>query len=95
MIWFVNLKDVCRLLGSAVFVLLASDVCVLTLLGMCTSKIRRIFTSGDCLVGLVAKASASRAEDPGFESRLRWDFSRLSDTSDLKIATPVANLTGA
>ena len=26
------------------------------------------------LVGLVVKASASRAEDPGFESRLRWDF---------------------
>ena len=28
----------------------------------------------DCLVGLVVKASASRAEDPGFESRLRRDF---------------------
>ena len=27
-----------------------------------------------CLVGLVVKASASRAEDPGFESRLRRDF---------------------
>ena len=26
------------------------------------------------LVGLVVKASASRAEGPGFESRLRWDF---------------------
>ena len=26
------------------------------------------------LVGLVVKASASRAEDPGFEYRLRWDF---------------------
>ena len=26
------------------------------------------------LVGLVVKASASRAEDPGFESRLRQDF---------------------
>ena len=26
------------------------------------------------LVGLVGKASASRAEDPGFESRLRRDF---------------------
>ena len=25
-------------------------------------------------VGLVVKASASRAEDPGFESRLRRDF---------------------
>ena len=27
------------------------------------------------LVGIVVKASASRAEDPGFESRLRRDFS--------------------
>ena len=27
------------------------------------------------LVGLVVKASASRAEDPGFESRLRRHFS--------------------
>ena len=27
-----------------------------------------------CLVGLVVKASASRAEDPGFESRLHRDF---------------------
>ena len=33
----------------------------------------------DHLVGLVAKASASRAEDPGFESRLRRDFSVSSD----------------
>ena len=29
----------------------------------------------DRLVGLVGKASASRAEDPEFESRLQWDFS--------------------
>ena len=28
----------------------------------------------DRLVGLVVKASASGAEDPGFEPRLRWDF---------------------
>ena len=28
----------------------------------------------DRLVGLVVKASASRAEDPGFEPRLRRDF---------------------
>ena len=31
----------------------------------------------DCLDGLVVKASASRAEDPGFESHLRWDFFRV------------------
>ena len=29
---------------------------------------------GDRLVGLMVKASASRAEDPGFESCLRRDF---------------------
>ena len=28
----------------------------------------------DRLVGLVVKAPASRAEGPGLESRLRWDF---------------------
>ena len=28
----------------------------------------------DRLIGLVVKASASRAEGPGFESRLRRDF---------------------
>ena len=31
----------------------------------------------DCLFGLVVKAYASRAEDPGFESHLRRDFSRV------------------
>ena len=47
------------------------------------------------LVGLVVKASASRAEGPGFESRLRRDFSGSSHTSDLNIGTPVATLPGA
>ena len=47
------------------------------------------------LAGLVDKASASGAEDPAFESRLRRDFSRSSHTSDLKIGTPVATLPGA
>ena len=36
----------------------------------------------DRLGGLVVKASASGAEDPGFESRLRRDFSGSSHTSD-------------
>ena len=49
----------------------------------------------DCLAGLVVKASASGAEDPGFESRLRQNFFGLSRTSDLKIGTPVATLPGA
>ena len=47
------------------------------------------------LVGLMAKVSASRAEDPGFESRLRRDFFWVDHTSDLKIGTPVATLPGA
>ena len=42
------------------------------------------------------KASASRAEDPGFESSLRRDFfSGSSHTSDSKIDTLVATLPGA
>ena len=49
----------------------------------------------DRLVGLVDKASASKAEGPGFESRLRRDFSGSSHTSDLNIGTPVATLPGA
>ena len=50
---------------------------------------------GDRLAGLVVKASASGAEDPGFESHLRQDFSGWSHTSILTIGTPVATLPGA
>ena len=50
---------------------------------------RLVLQSTDHLRGLVVKASASGAEDPGFESRLRRDFSGSSHTSDLKIGTPV------
>ena len=50
---------------------------------------------GNRLVGQVVKASASGAEDPGFESRLRRDFSRSSHTSELKIGTSVATLQDA
>ena len=46
------------------------------------------------IVGLVVKASASGAEDLGFESRLCQDFSGSSHTSDLKTGTPVATLPG-
>ena len=49
----------------------------------------------DSHVGLVVKASASGAEDPGFESRLLRDFPGSSRTSDFKIGTPVATLPGA
>ena len=47
------------------------------------------------LVGLVVKASTSKAEDPGFDSRLRRDFSGSSHTSDLKIVIPAGTLPGA
>ena len=53
------------------------------------------FASPDRLGGLVVKASASGAEDPGFESRLCRDFSGSSHTSDLNIGTPVTTLPGA
>ena len=56
---------------------------------------KRSHHRADCLAGLVVKASASRAEDPGFESCLPQDFPRSSHTSDLKIGTPVATLPGA
>ena len=49
----------------------------------------------DCLVGLVVKASAYRAADLGFDSRLCQCFSGSNHTSDLKIGTPVATLPGA
>ena len=48
-----------------------------------------------CLDGLVVKESASRAEGPGFDSRLRRDFSGSSHTSDIKIGSPMATLPGA
>ena len=41
------------------------------------------------------KVSDSRAADPGFHSCLHCgDFSRWSHTSDFKIGTPVATLSG-
>ena len=46
-------------------------------------------------LGLVVKASASRAADPAFKSRLLRDFSGKSHTSDLRIGTPVETLPGA
>ena len=49
----------------------------------------------DRVLGRVVKASASGAEGPEFESRLRRDFSGSSHTSDLKIGTPVVTLPGA
>ena len=47
------------------------------------------------LVGLVVKASASRAGGPGLNPTSAGIFSGSSHTSDLKIGTPVATLPGA
>ena len=63
--------------------------------GCSQHRLRASPSGGDRPVGLVVKASASRAEDPGFESRLRRIFSGSSHTSDLNIGTPVATLPGA
>ena len=46
------------------------------------------------LVGLVVKASALGAEDPGFKSRLRRDFSGSCHTGDLQNGTPGVTLPG-
>ena len=53
------------------------------------------FTDEDRLFGLVIKASASRAEDPGSNPACARIFPGSSHTSDLKIGTPVATLQGA
>ena len=53
------------------------------------------FDPRDRFDGLAVKVSTSGVEDPGFESRLRRDFSGLSHTSDLKSGTPLATLPGA
>ena len=55
----------------------------------------QVLLNSDRLVGLVVKASASRAEDPGFKARLQRDFSRVELYQWLKIGTPVATLPGA
>ena len=54
-----------------------------------------LFMYRDHLVGLVVKASASRAEGPGFDPACAGIFSGSSHTSDLNIGTPVATLPGA
>ena len=44
----------------------------------------RIYCVFSRLCGLVVKVSASRAEDPGFESRLRRDFYGVESYQRLK-----------
>ena len=65
------------------------------LLGLCREFKRSPVPCAVPLVGLVVKASVSRAEDPGFQSRLRQEFSGSGHISDFKIGTPVAILPGA
>ena len=58
-------------------------------------NIVRHFSFSYRLAGQVVRASASGAEDPGFESCLWQDFSGSSHTSNFKIGTQVATLPGA
>ena len=65
---------------------------------MMISVIMLSLTDGDdddkCISAL--KASASSVEDSGFDSCMwRGDFSGSGHTSDFKIGTPVATLSGA
>ena len=57
----------------------------------CLQFIRSL--SGDTVRS--ANFGPPRVENPGFESCVHQDFSGLSHTSDLKICTPMATLTGA
>ena len=54
-----------------------------------------LHSSFNRLVGLVVKASASRAEIPGLNHACAGIFSGSSHTSDWKIGTPVSTLPGA
>ena len=60
-----------------------------------TNKLLTLQSSCGLRICLVVKASASEAEDPGFDSRLRRDFPGSSHTSDLRTGTPVATQPGA
>ena len=60
-----------------------------------TSTTASTYILPDHLVGLVVKASTSRAEGPGSNPACAGIFSGSSHTSDLKIGTPVATLPGA
>ena len=92
--WKFVYKSVCRSAYLSVSAFLFLSVCLSVCLSVFLPLTHPLSTQ-DRLVGLVVKASASRAEGPGFESRLRGIFSGSSHTSDLKIGTPVATLPGA
>ena len=82
----------CILKHSCMFAII-TEVFNAVYLSVCLSACLSVSLSG--LAGLVVKASASGAEDPGFESRLRRGFSGSNHTSDFKIGTPAATLLSA
>ena len=57
---------------------------LLSLIRSLLSYILVLVSDSDFLVGLVVKASASRVEDPVFESRLRRDFSGVESYQRLQ-----------
>ena len=82
-----HVRHVVRLLNTAGLLSVCVCVCVHACVDMCVcvhaSKnvcvcgcvfVHMFVSMHNHLVGLVVKASASRAEGPGFESRLRRDF---------------------
>ena len=68
---------------------------MVSFLGIFSQSLLFSLTTLSRLIGLVVKVSASRGADPGFDSHLYQDFSGSIHTSDLKIGTPVATLSGA
>ena len=70
-----SLCRICTVSGRIVSTRVPLDVRQANLCETRSSRNSPLFVSADRLVGLVVKASASRAVDLGFESRLRQDFS--------------------
>ena len=69
---------------TKVFSVCVRGVVLLVVVVVCSRSRVASLSERDHLVGPVVKASASGADDPGFESRLRRDFSGSSHTNDLK-----------
>ena len=75
--WLLNALATCKCISGTVVRADPSLRYPSMLLGRgATNRLLLVHQMEDHLVGLVVKASASRAEDPGFESRLRRDFVR-------------------
>ena len=70
------------------------SVCLSGCLSVCLSVSLSLSPTVQTSASL-ALASASRADDPGFEFRLRRDFSGSIHTGDLKTGIPVATLSCA